>query len=194
MRRVLTAIALLCAGCSAQSSGERDCMGPPPPTGNGFSPEDPPEIAIALRGVDGSVMQTTNGSAAPIVGAPQGGFIVLAGFRARNMDVCTDLTAAIRDESDANRIVSLEQRPAQLVLGTDGWMTPALPDELFNWANLPACPNAALTRDLAGQSWLLEITVRDKNGRTASASQHVVPFCAEPALEEYCMDVCTLGP
>lgn len=125
--------------------------------------------------------------------APQGGFILLAGVRARGIDECIELTAAIRDETD-NRIIALEMRPAflELVAGTSGWMVPNRPAELFNWANIAACPNAGLTRDLHGERYRLEVTARDRAGNEGSASVRVFPTCVEPALMEYCLDVCTI--
>jgi hypothetical protein len=149
------------------------------------------EIDVAGRGVDGSVVPLAEGDPAAVTFAPQGGFIMLTGVRAKNIDVCLDLTADVRDESAGGKIVSLEQRPVQLVLGSDGWLSPVNPSALYNWANLAVCPNAALTRNLVGQSYLLEMHAVDRNGVAMDVSRHVVPYCAEPENEAYCTSVCT---
>lgn len=148
-------------------------------------------MGIALQTTAGVTVLAIEGTTMPIVAAPQGGFITLAGVRARNLDECVDMTAALRDEADNNRIVSLEQRPAQLVLGSDGWLTPLRPAYLFNWANMPACP-FGLTADFHGREFLLEVSVVDRSGRTASASVHVVPTC-DPLYGDFCLDSCTVG-
>lgn len=185
--------AVLCV--AALACGEKkkanDCQGPPPPGpgGAGFTDHEP-EMFIALRTSAEVTVVATEGMAMNIVAAPQGGFITLAGVRARNLDECIEMTAALRDESDDNRIVSLEVRPAQLVLGTDGWLTPRAPEQLFNWANMPACP-FGLTADFHGREHLLEVSVVDRSGRTASASVHVTPTC-DPQFGTYCLQSCTV--
>lgn len=187
---VVTSAATACG----EKKKSRDCQGPPPPGpgGLGFAGGGTtPEMGIALQTTAGVTVVAYDGISMPIVAAPQGGFITLAGVRARNLDECVDMTAALRDEADGNRIVSLEQRPAQLVLGSDGWLTPLRPEYLFNWANMPACP-AGASADFHGRTYLLEVSVVDRAGRSAFASAHVVPTC-DPLVGEYCLDNCVLG-
>ncbi len=182
-------------GCNGGGgNGAPDCTGPAPPLGGfGFAPGDP-EIAIAYPSTNGGIVTLAVSSGyIPVVPAPQGGMIVLAGVRARNLDPCiTTLTAAIRDPLDGNRIIALEQRPNQLaVVGTSGWLEPTQPEQLYNWANLPACPGS-WTRDLHGEAYVFELTATDRRGAQATASMTLVPRCAYDM--QYCVDTCTLAP
>ena len=189
---VLATLAVIAMACGEKRKSP-DCQGPPPPGpgGFGFAGAATPELGIALRNTADQTVLAYEGVAMPIIAAPQGGFITLAGVRARNLDECVDITASLRDEADANRIVSLEQRPTQLVLGTDGWLTPRAPEFLFNWANLPACP-FGMTTDFHGREFLLELSVVDRSGRTASTSVHVIPTC-DSLFGTYCLDNCVVG-
>ena len=159
------------------------------------TPVDSPTIEIVFRGTAGNVVVGTEGGPARVEPAPQGGTIVLAGVRTRGMHPCLQLTAAIRDEQQMDRIVSIEQRPAQQdPPAEDGWSYPRAPAYLFNYANLPACPNAALTHPLIGDSYRLEIVAADRDDNEAFTSLHIVPTCAGDA---YCEQVClfsTAGP
>lgn len=149
-----------------------------------------PTVEIALRTTAGGIVVAAENAPAAVTFAPQGGFILLAGIRAAGFDECVDITAAIKDELDGNAVVSLEQRPAQLEDGGDGWFYPDQPMELYNWANLPACQTAALSRDFEGETYLLEITA-DDGDTISTASRHIVPACAYS--DTYCIDSCTLG-
>lgn len=193
MRRALLAVGVVAAGCTGGGDDDdaRDCSGPAPPVGGGFAAGGAtpvPTAEIALRTTDGGIVVATNGSPAAVTFAPQGGFLLLASVRTTGFDACVDLTAAIRDPLDGDAIVSLEQRPAQLEDGGDGWLYPDRPIQLFNWANLFVCEG--LTRDFEGGSWRVEITADDGTS-VSTASRLVVPRCAYD--DPYCIETCTVG-
>lgn len=192
MRRVLPALLVVLTAVAACTGGEKtkrgDCSGPPPPIGGGFGAAPAPTAEVVLRTTSGAIVVATNGAPAAITFAPQGGFILLAGVRAAGFDECVDITAAIRDPQNANAIVSLEQRPAQLEDGGDGWLYPDQPLELYNWANLFVCET--MSRDFDGGTWTLEI-MADDGASVSTATASFVGRCAYDDL--YCIDTCTVS-
>lgn len=116
---------------------------------------------------------------------PQGGMILLAGGRARNLDGCgSQVTASLRDPG-SGMVVALESRPSQLEAGADGWGRPfgAL---FWTLANVSPCPNAAALRDIHDSTWQLEIRIETPDGRSGTATRLVVPTCSD----DFCRCVC----
>jgi hypothetical protein len=152
----------------------------------------PIELDVVLRSADGMATVATDGAPAPLLTPPQGGTVIFAGVRAKNLDTCAvNLVAAVRDLC-TNR-VQLEGRPVNLTVADDGWAYPSAPMELFNFANIGVCPNTSGARNLYGEPYRIEVTVTDKNGKQASAAVQVVPFCAEPAHAITCACTCAAG-
>lgn len=153
-------------------------------------PSAAPELSILLRQPDGNLVFAKEGSTAPLIKPPQLGKVIFVGARARNLDICgLKVTASLRDEC-TGRILGLEGRPVTLQPDADGWAVPRNPLDIANFSNLPACPTAAATRDVEGESYLLRLRVEDRKGRKAEAKLHVVPVCAEPEVEGECKCEC----
>ena len=156
--------------------------------GGTATPAPSPEIEIVFWGTAGDFVLGTEGGPVRVEPAPQGGVIMRAGVRSRGMHACLQLTAAVFDEQQNNRIVSFESRPAQQVESDDGWSYPFHEQYLFNYANLPVCPNAALTHPLLGDEYRLQIQAVDRDDESAAAQIHAVPYCQ--AGDEYCETQC----
>ncbi|MBS1118575.1 MAG: uncharacterized protein H6Q90_803 [Deltaproteobacteria bacterium] len=126
----------------------------------------------------------------PLTLPPQGGMVLLVGMRTNlaSKDPVT-LTASIRDAVD-DQLLSVEQRPVQLKLGSDGWSSPDEPSSMVNWANLPACPIATATRDLYDQPYVLRIAVEDEAGAMAEAKLSIVPTCEPGPDGDLCRCLC----
>lgn len=153
----------------------------------------PAEAEILVMDAAGQVAPIAGGARVPLVEPPQGGKVIFATVRARNLDSCAvQLTGYLRDGAgEASPIVGLERRPVDFKLGDDGWAYPAEPAQLSSYANIPLCPNLASTRDIYEQPYPLTIDVVDGGGRRASAGVTVTPYCSEPAREAECL--CTCG-
>jgi len=152
-----------------------------------------PEIELAYRSRDGMATTCAPDAAVPLTLPPQGGFVLLVGLRAKHLDLSSVMiTASIRDTLD-NQVLSVEQRPVTLVLGSDGWATPAMPDSLSNWSNLPACPMASATRDMFDQPYVLHIAAVDGTGAQADASLTIVPTCEAGSAGDDCRCECKQG-
>jgi hypothetical protein len=179
---LLLRIALL-SSLAACPAPERFCSGP---VGDSSAPI---ALDVVLRSGDGVATVATDGAPAPLLTPPQGGMVILAGVRAKNLDTCAvNLIAAVRDVC-SNR-VQLEGRPVNLTLADDGWAYPSAPAELDNFANIGVCPNNSGARRIYGEPYRIEVTVTDKNGKQGSAAVLVVPFCAEPAHAHECECMC----
>jgi hypothetical protein len=153
-------------------------------------PALPAEIEPVFRDVELKMQLMTEGGAVPLILPPQGGKVMVVGVRARNLDGCpVTIASSIRDTC-SNSIIALENRPVRLEPNGDGWLTPAIPSDLINYSNLPACPRANLERDVHAQPYLLSIRVEDKDGRKAETMIEIVPTCAEPEFMDQCLCEC----
>ncbi len=149
-------------------------------------------LEVVLRGPGGTTIVATDGIAAPLIQPPQGGKVIFAGVRAKNLDTCAaDLVAAVRDLC-TNR-VQLEGRPVNLTRADDGWAYPSNPTDLDNFANVSVCPNVSGVRNVYGEPYRVEVTVTDRNGKQGQAAVQVVPFCAEPERALECACTCAAG-
>jgi hypothetical protein len=136
----------------------------------------------------GTLEGLPDGGTVDLVRPIQGGKVIYVGVRARNVDGCNvQLTAALRDVT-SQQVIALEQRPVRLDVGGDGWgHARSTFDDL---ANVPACPNAAASRDVDGATWLLELRLDEAGGRTATTSVMIVPRCRLDDQMEECRCEC----
>jgi len=119
---------------------------------------------------------------------PQGGLVAFAGLRARNVDLCgASVQAALRDPC-TGRVVGYELRPVAWRIAEDGFAEPAQPAEISDFANIPACPNAAISHDVDGHPLTLEVRLYETSGRTTEVTLTVTPQC--PAEGDYCRCIC----
>ena len=148
------------------------------------------EIELIYRAADGTSRPLMDGGSIDLITPPQGGKVVLPGIRARNVFACSvTLNASLRDPCN-NRIIALEQRPVNLVAAGDGWAVPAQPAELSDYANVPACPTAAASRDVDDEPFLLAVRFVDGRDRVAEREITITPICAEAVSEAACRCEC----
>jgi hypothetical protein len=184
--RILPVSAILSALAACGGSGEPSMLAPCP-IGD---PSASPEIEIVSRDMSGMVTKTSTDSSVPLFIPPQGGWVALVGVRAKNVDGCSlTVTASLRDPT-TNRIVSLEERPVHLVVSQDGWGEPERPDLLDNFANLPGCPNATLSRKLFDEAYELKLRILDRRGKQAQSKERVFVVCGDPGHLRECQCQC----
>jgi hypothetical protein len=105
--------AVLLIGCGSDPKPIMRC-----PIGDVSSPA---ELQIVHQDASFSVVETQPMAQVPLIAPPQGGWIVLLGVRARNIDGCqATLKTALVDPCD-NQILQLDSRPTHLDMGADGW-------------------------------------------------------------------------
>lgn len=154
----------------------------------------PPELQVVmLQAGGGGYEVAADGGVAPLLMPPQGGKLIAPAVLARNVDGCgLQISAALRDPCDG-KLVGLEQRPIDLRARDDGWAEPKDPVQLSNYSNLSVCPRANGMRDVNGAPYTLEVSVTDRDGRTAATSLTVVPTCAEADYLAQCECECGAG-
>jgi hypothetical protein len=190
---VIVAAGGMLAGCSSSHSTPSTPDAADDGNADFDAPSTGPEIEITYRSRDGMMVTCAPDAPVPLTLPPQGGFVLLVGLRAKRVELPdVMITASIRDPID-NQLLSVEQRPVQLVLGADGWAAPDQPADLFNWANLPACPLSSATRDLFDQPYLLRLAIEDAAGATAEAKLTIVPACEAGVAGDLCRCQCKHG-
>ena len=172
--------AALLAGCGGDDDGgAKQC-----PIGDLTAPV---ELEIVHLDASNAVFKTQAMDKVPLVAPPQGGWIVLIGVRARNIDGCQiDLTTALRDTC-TNQLIQVDKRRTLLAIGDDGWGESIA----SRFSNLPVCPQLTATRDLHDQPYVVEVTIEDvAHNKKASASITVVPTCPTDAASSRCPCEC----
>lgn len=159
--------ALLWTGCGGGSSAIPD---PTCPIGDMSAPA---EMQIVHLDENNALVETQAMQTVPLIAPPQGGWIVLLGVRARNIDGCqVTLTTALVDECD-DQLIQIDKRPTQLELGADGWGV----SSVTTFGNLPVCPQLTAARDLDNVPYQIKVTIEDRDGQKASSTMTVVPTC-----------------
>jgi hypothetical protein len=151
------------------------------------------EIEIVHRNGEGAMTVTSSGAEVPVQYAIQGGFVLYASIRAKNIDGCsTVISAELRDACD-RLLIAGDRRSVSLVPAGDGWGEPQNPTDPGFYANIPACPRVVAERDIEGEPHILEVTAIDADGRRASASVPITPICLDNEYLEGCICECDGG-
>jgi hypothetical protein len=173
MRRwpwIAAAALVVPAGCGGNHGAAPDAGAKPCPIGDLTAPA---ELEIVHLDGGNTVIQTQAMAQVPLLPPPQGGWIVLVGARARNLDGCNaTLTTVLIDGCD-QQIIKVDKRPTRLEPGGDGWGT----STVTTFGNLPVCPQLTAKRDLHDVPYNVQVVVEDPGGHKASATLAVVPVC-----------------
>ena len=148
---------------------------------------DEVEAVLVAAGEDGTLIEVHDGTAVPLVRAPQGGHIMLVGAKLKGSTDCTlDATGALRDPA-TNRVLGLDERALLLTTGGDGWSHPSDPP-LSSVPNVAVCPTSAATMSVDGNAYTFELTLRDGSKTVATLTATVTPTC--PMGDSYCHIEC----
>jgi hypothetical protein len=186
--------ALAAAGCSdPQPTPEEDAGPGPTPCAAGFlgDPAKPAAIEIITLGVGATSTVVDEGGEVALMLPPQGGRVVFAGVRATNVDACgAKLTGVIREVSTGK--IAIDARTVNLKRFDDGWGGSSDTD-ISSFANIPLCPNQWATEDAFGKEYELEVSLKDRDERSAKKTVRVTPWCAQPENEAQCLCICKGG-
>lgn len=187
LRSFVLGCALFVVGCDGDDDpdgGTHD----PCAQGDTFigDPSAEPGIEVGEIAYDGTFTPIEEGSTLTLFTPPQGGKIVLVGAHMSNLDGCgTVLTARLRDPTLEGEPVSVhEGRTVRYreIADRPGWgevpTGPSAFTVLAAGSNLPACHNYE-DRDMDGCEWILDVTVEDRNHRSAQDSFPVNITCPE---------------
>lgn len=164
-----------CGGGGSEVDAEVRC-----PIGD---PAAPAEIEVVHLDANLQVVPTVDGAHVPLQVPPQGGWIILLGVRARNLDGCRLVLTTSFREACQGPIIKVDQRPARLMDTGDGWAI----STTSTFGNLPICPQLTALRDLHEQPYDVTVEVEDGDGKRASRTLSLVPTC--PA-DERCTCEC----
>jgi len=146
------------------------------------------ELNVVALGPDVKLVPIEDGSDIPLVFPPQGGRVVFAGVRARNVNPCgVRLSGALRDP--VSKQVRLDTRIINLQVADDGYGQSDVKD-IFTFANISACPNQWSDQDLMDVPYELTVSLTDKDERKTTKVWQVIPRCDEPGQIERCRCEC----
>jgi hypothetical protein len=177
------------------------CSSPDPPVADagpdgctlGFlgDPAGAPEMELVALGPDGKVETIADGASVPLMFPPQGGRVVFAGVRVRNVNACqARLAGALRDLS--TQAVRIDNRTVNLTPESGGWGG-SVGTDISTFANIAACPNQWASQDIYDHEFELVVTLTDKDKRKVTRTVRVTPRCSEPGREAECLCMCRLG-
>ena len=126
----------------------------------------------------------SDGDSVPLILPPQGGRVIFVGVRATNVDGCgLQLTGALRDL--ATQQVRVDSRTVNLIdtgdgYGVSGTPSTAVSTAISDFSNIPVCPNEWSSTNVYGTAYGLEVTIKDREGRTLTKKIQVTPECGQP--------------
>lgn len=149
------------------------------------------EIEIIALRADYTSAPVAEGDSVALLFPPQGGRVIFAGVRARNVDPCNaQLTGALRDLD--TKQIRADARTVTLEATDDGWGRSADSD-IASFSNVPMCPNSWSKPNIYGTKYELELTLTDRTKREVTKKVNVIPACAEPENAAECACICKGG-
>lgn len=146
------------------------------------------EMEVISLGALGKTSTITDGSNVTLMFPPQGGRVVFAGVRARNVNPCAvRISGALRDP--VSQQVRIDSRIINLEVTEDGWARSS-PADHSTFTNIAVCPNQWSDQDLMDAPYELTISLTDKDFRKITRVSQVTPRCDEPLLEAACICQC----
>jgi hypothetical protein len=138
-------------------------------------------------------IEVHDGDAAPLIIPQQGGFVVFAGLRLKNLSPCkVTITGEFLDDTGTSALTNRDSRQTDLVPSTagGGWYESKDLVALSTVPNIPVCPNF-LGTNVADVPAILKLTATDRSGKTVTVTTHVSPSCQHPDTRPFCQ--CTCG-
>lgn len=191
-------------GCSSDPPAVPSDAAPPAPEADcaaGYlgDPNKPAVVELIAVRADGTSAPLTDGADLAVLLPPQGGRVSFVGVRATNLDGCgVQLLGSLRDLT--SRQLRADGRTINLNGGRDGWgtsgsVTTNVADvgAISNFSNIPLCPNQWSDVNVFDVPYEVEMTVKDRRGKTATVKVGVVPRCSEPGKEAGCRCLCKKG-
>jgi hypothetical protein len=117
--------------------------------------------------------------------------VIFAGARAKNLDPCgVKISGALRD-STRTWCRSTRAPSTSTTRATAG--ARSTDSDIASFANISVCPNNWSKTNIFGNDYQLEVTVTDRDKRSATVKLRVVPFCAEEEYMSFCTCTCKGG-
>jgi hypothetical protein len=163
---------VLLAGCPEETLPECDVI-------------DPTDVVLVASDNSSAPFDITDGAHVPLIGAPQGGHILLVGARVRAAHDCQLVaTASLRDPV-TQRVLGLEERPLLLERNAHGWAVPRA--TLDAMPNVAVCPSAAASTPIFNHEYKLEVALATLGGEPiTTATAMITPSCSDAYCESDC--------
>jgi hypothetical protein len=166
------ALLVVLAGCPEQTLPECDVI-------------DSTSVMLVASDYNDTMIDVKDGSQVPLLGAPQGGHILLVGARVRTKTDCQLIANAALRDPVTQRVLGLEERPLLLDKRADGWAVPR--HGLDAMPNVAVCPSAAAATPIFNHEYKLEVTLSTLDGApVATASAMITPTCTDAWCEGDC--------
>jgi hypothetical protein len=155
----------------------------------GDATRSPQAVLVYTDGVSQMLWEARAGQAIPLEPPPQGGYVMYLAARVLNMDACVEFRGSLLDPVSGAQ-VGFDARDATLQR-RDGWGWPDATSN-SNLSNVNGCPDYS-ARDIQGQTYTLQMTIADRDGRTAVVTQPIVPTCrlSDAATQADCICTCS---
>lgn len=151
-------------------------------------PNSPMEMDIIALGINGKIAVLEEGSDITLMFPPQGGRVVFAGVRARNVNPCgVRIAGALRDP--LSKQVSIDNRIVNLKVVAEGYAQ-SDPGDISSFANVSSCPNQWSGQDLMDVSYELTVSLTDNGDKKVTKVLPVTPRCDEPGQVGGCRCQC----
>jgi hypothetical protein len=181
------------AACATDAANHRDG----PDDLDAVKPDCSPVIGdlslpIEIIPIDATLTDIAEGAAIMLDVPIQGGIVIYAGARARNLDGCNARVIAALRDLDSHQVIGLEERPTILRTDSGGWGAPVGAPQ-YALANIAVCPNVTGTHDLFATPWQLEVRIETADHRSATITRTVTPMCGPPNGFVDCPCECAAG-
>jgi hypothetical protein len=183
LRPLLPFLAILLGGCPAAPKCKAGFIG---------DPAQPPQaIMVYTDGVSPKITDVQPNQAIPLEPPIQGGYVMYLAARVLNMSPCVSFAGNLIDPDTLDQVGYDCHGSTPLVMHDDGYGYPSA-SSLANFANVNGCPDF-FDKDVQARTYTLELTVTDKDGRQAVATQPIVPTCmlTDPATQSDCICQCS---
>lgn len=151
-------------------------------------PDAPMEMDVIALGINGKLSTLGEGSDITLMFPPQGGRVIFAGVRARNVNPCAvTIAGALRDPM--SKQVRIDNRIVNLQVTSDGYGQ-SDPADISTFSNIALCPNQWSEQDLMDVPYELTVSLTDKDERKVKKVFRVTPRCDEPGEISGCRCQC----
>jgi hypothetical protein len=187
---LLLALLASCAPSSSTSDGGEPDGGLEPCAAAPYwcNPSVPAQVELGMRVADSFSPVAADGQPVDLEFPVQGGHVLFVAARIQNLDGCAaELSSRLIDPA-SGEVLAQEKRSVDFTV-KDGMGGISQLSETANTANVPACP-AFGPRDVVGAAWHLEVKVKDRSGKEATAQRLVVPSCRQADAKARAACIC----
>lgn len=156
-------------------------------------PSEPVQVELVLDRA-GDLITVSDHDRADLLPPPQGGFVMYAGVRAKNISSCgAQLRGQLRDAATLVALSDFDLRSSDFEPEKNSnWWVPTSLANFDTVPNIPVCPDNS-GGSVLGKEVLLSVRLSDRSLRTATAEKLIVPSCPNDGCRAMCECICSAG-